>query len=442
MFNELEIAPPLSRAMTKHGIHEPTDVQIATIPKIMDGKDLMVSAETGSGKTVAFVLPLVSAFNHTPSPHTGIRALILGPTRELVRQIQHVCEQLGGAINVTSLSITGGVAFKEQEAALRKTPDIVIATPGRLKEHLERGSIDLSDVEYLVLDEADRMLDMGFREDVVAITEHCPAERQSLLFSATLDHKGVLAMARQLLRDPETIALHESRRVPSHIVQQYALSDDDAFKEKQLLGLLDMAADEQVIVFTNTIVKAERLHSKLRNGTRRCGLLHGDLTQEARNAVVSGMRDRRVQILITTDVAARGLDIPNVGLVVNFDLARKGDEYLHRVGRTGRAGAPGRAVSLIAPNEWNLLARIQRYLSTAFARTEVPGLKSSYQGPAKVKSSGKAYGKKKPKETKTSKAAKAKAEKDKAKKKSGPRPSRPPAPRDGFAPLKRKKVED
>ncbi|WLD58772.1 DEAD/DEAH box helicase [Salinispirillum sp. LH 10-3-1] len=437
MFNELDIAPPLSRAMTKHGIHEPTDVQVAVIPKIMDGKDLMVSAQTGSGKTVAFILPMVSAFNYTPSPHTGVRALILAPTRELVRQIQHVCEQLGGAINVTSFSVTGGVAFKEQEAALRKTPDIVIATPGRLKEHLERGTIDLSDIEYLVLDEGDRMLDMGFRDDVMMIAEHCPEERQSLLFSATLDHKGVIAMAQKLLKSPETVSLHESRSVPSNITQQFMLADDDAFKEKQLAALLEQSGEQQVIVFTNTIVKAERLQAKFRNGTRRCGLLHGNLTQEERNAVVSGMRDGRFQMLVTTDVAARGLDLPSVGLVVNFDLARKGDEYLHRVGRTGRAGAEGRAVSLIAPNEWNLLATVQRYLRTAFIRAEIPGLKSSYQGPAKVRNSGKAYGKKKPKVDK-SKAAKAK----KKPTKSGPRPSRPPAPRDGFSPLKRKKTDD
>lgn len=435
MFEELDLAPPLSRAMTKHGIHQPTEVQTAVIPKILDGKDLMVSAQTGSGKTVAFVLPMLAQFNQKASPGSGIRALVLAPTRELARQIQHVCQQLGNDINVTSLTITGGVAFREQYAALRKNPDIVIATPGRLKEHLERKTLDLIDIEYLILDEGDRMLDMGFREDVLEIVRHCPDTRQTMLFSATLDHGGVQHLAKQLLRESETIALHESRSVPANISEQYLLAPDDAFKEKLIQALLEQAAgeDEQVIIFTNTIAKAERLQSKLRSGTRRCGLLHGNLTQEERNAVVSGMRDGRYKVMVTTDVAARGLDLPSVGLVVNYDLARKGDEYLHRVGRTGRAGQKGRAISLIAPNEWNLLASVQRYLGMGFERIEIPGLKSSYQGPAKVRNSGKAYGKKKTKKDKLKSASKKKPAK------TGPRRSRPESERDGLTPLKRKK---
>lgn len=424
--------------MTKQGIHQATDVQEAVIPRILDGKDLLVSAQTGSGKTVAFVLPMVSKFNHAPPPNTGIRALVLAPTRELARQIQQVCRQLGSAVNVTSLSITGGAAFREQNAALRKTPDILIATPGRLKEHLRLGTVDLSDIEYLVLDEGDRMLDMGFRDDVQEIVGHCPATRQTLLFSATLDHRGVVGLAKQFLNDPETIALHEERTVPANITQQFMVAHDDAFKEKQIQALLEQTGNDQVIIFTNTIVKAERLQSRLISGTRRCGLLHGNLSQEDRNAVVSGMRSGRYKVLVTTDVAARGLDLPSVGLVVNFDLARKGDEYLHRVGRTGRAGQPGRAVSLIAPNEWDLMASIQRYLGTGFQRAELPGLKSRYQGPAKVRSSGKAYGKKKPGKGKE----KERAGKRKPAGKTGPRPKRPPSERDGMAPLRRKKPAD
>ncbi|WP_164744014.1 DEAD/DEAH box helicase [Saccharospirillum alexandrii] len=438
MFDELDIVPPLSAALTKHGILEATDVQEAVIPRILDGKDLMVSAQTGSGKTVAFVLPMVSMFNRRSSPNTGIRALILAPTRELARQIQQVCRQLGSAINVTSLSITGGASFQEQAAELRKTPDILIATPGRLKEHLERRSLELSDIEFLVFDEADRMLDMGFRDDVIAITEHCSPTRQTLLFSATLEHGGVLAMAKKLLHQPETISLHASRSVPDNIRQQYMLAHDDRFKEKLIFALLDENPSQQVIIFTNTIVKAERLHSLLLSGTRRCGILHGNLTQEERNAVVSGMRSGKYKVLVTTDVAARGLDLPSVELVVNFDLARKGDEYLHRVGRTGRAGQPGRAVSLIGPNEWDLMARIHKYLGAGFGKTTMPGLTSTYQGPAKVRASGKAYGKKKPKKPKGKDKAKAKKPA-----KSGPRPSRPSAPTEdrdgGYKPMKRKK---
>ena len=438
MFDELDLVPPLSRAMTKHGIIEPTDVQEAVIPRLLDGKDLLVSAQTGSGKTVAFILPMVSRFNRAPPRHVGIRALVLVPTRELARQIHQVCRQLGADIDVTGYSLTGGASFKEQNAALRKVPDILIATPGRLKEHLKLGSVDLADIEYLVLDEADRMLDMGFRDDVLDITSQCPVERQTMLFSATLDHRGVMGMARQLLSDPETIAMHEQRTVPANIKQEFMLAHDDAFKEKQVQALVQQDTASQVIIFTNTIVKAEQLQAKLRSGTRRAGLLHGNLTQEERNEVVSGMRSGKYKVLVTTDVAARGLDLPNVGLVINFDLARKGDEYLHRVGRTGRAGQPGRAVSLVAPNEWNLMASIQRYLGTTFERAELPGLKSRYQGPDKVRASGKAYGKKKP--SKQDKA-KQKAKEKTARKKKPARPRRTPAERDGFTPLKRKKQE-
>lgn len=441
MFDDLDLAPPLSQAMNRAGIHQATDVQQAVIPRLLDGRDLLVSAQTGSGKTVAFVLPLLSLFNRTAARHGGIRALVLAPTRELASQIQHVCQQLGSGIHVSSQCITGGVSFQEQYAALRKNPHIVIATPGRLKEHLQRGTLDLSDIETLVLDEADRMLDMGFREDVVEITESCAPTRQTLLFSATLDHKGVLAIARQLLTDPETVAMHDPRSVPENIRQQFMVASDEAFKEKQILALVEAAGDEQVMVFTNTIAKAQRLLARLRSGSRRCGLLHGSLTQEERNTVVSGMRDGRIRVLVTTDVAARGLDLPSVGLVVNFDLARKGDEYLHRVGRTGRAGQPGRAVSLIMPHEWDLMASIQRYLGNTFERTELPGLKSSYQGPVRVRTSGKAYGKKKPKKDKTTAREKA-AAKRRSPKKTGARPSRPPsssAERDGFAPPRPRK---
>lgn len=438
MFDSLQLPPPLAAALQKQGITEPTDVQQAVMPAVMDGADLLVSAQTGSGKTVAFALPLMLRFHRTATARTGIRALVLVPTRELARQIHQVCRQLGAGIQVGSFSLTGGATFKEQNAALRKVPDLLIATPGRLIEHLKQGSVDLSDIECLVLDEADRMLDMGFRDEVMGIIEQCPVPRQTLLLSATLDHRGVLGLAKQLLNEPQTIALHEARTVPTNIQQQYLLSDDDAFKEKQLLSLMSQAAKQSVIVFTNTIAKAERLQARLRNGERRCGLLHGNLSQDERNAVVSGLRSGKFKTLITTDVAARGLDLPEVALVINFDLARKGDEYVHRVGRTGRAGQAGKAICLIAPNEWNLLASIQRYTGQVFERIELPGLKSSYQGPAKVRASGKAYGKKKPTKKDAAKS-KSKAKAKAAKKPAARRPRATPAERDGSAPMKRRK---
>ncbi|WP_199224217.1 DEAD/DEAH box helicase [Saccharospirillum sp. MSK14-1] len=433
MFETMQLPPPLAAALNKAGITEPTEVQESVIPAVTDGKDLLVSAQTGSGKTVAFALPLILRFNKPAPPSTGIRALVLVPTRELARQIHQVCRQLGSGIQVGSFSLTGGATFKEQNAALRKVPDILIATPGRLLEHLKQGSVDLNDIECLVLDEADRMLDMGFREDVLSIIEQCPAQRQTLLLSATLDHRGVTGLAKTLLHEPQTIALNEARSVPENIAQQFLLTDDDAFKEKQILALLSQAGKDPVIIFTNTIAKAERLQARLRNGERRCGLLHGNLTQDERNAVVSSLRSGKFKTLVTTDVAARGLDLPSVAMVINYDLARKGDEYVHRVGRTGRAGQAGRAISLIAANEWNLLASIQRYTGQVFERIELPGLKSSYQGPAKVRASGKAYGKKNPKKKAGGKTKTAN------KKPATKRPRSTPGERDGSAPMKRRK---
>ncbi len=445
----MDLAPPVNKALSKLNIHEPTAVQSAVMTRVLAGKDLLVSAHTGSGKTLAFVLPLINRFSGHRTPYTGTRALVLAPTRELARQIQHVCERLGAAVHVQSATLTGGVAFREQEAILRKVPDLVIATPGRLREHLDRNTLDLSDLECVVLDEADRMLDMGFRDEVRAILDQCPAERQTLLFSATLDHKGVTDLADQLLKEPETLAMNASRSVPDNIRQDYVLADDVPFKQKLATALLDRHPDQQIIFFTNTILRAQSLQSYLSRPDIRCALLHGDLTQDQRNAVVAGMRDGRYRVLVTTDVAARGLDLPNVGLVVNFDLARKGDEYLHRVGRTGRAGQPGHAVSLIAPNEWNLMISIQNYLKTTFSRLDLPGLKSRYQGPEKLRKSGKAYGKKKkpkaesktgrnrPKD-KTAGKEKVRARDTRNKGKRPPGDNQQEQNRDGLAPLKRK----
>ncbi|MEX0584893.1 MAG: DEAD/DEAH box helicase, partial [Natronospirillum sp.] len=279
VFDQLTLTPPISAALLKLKINRATDVQEAVIPEVLARRDLLVSAHTGSGKTVAFVLPLVHELQHRPAPDTGTRALILAPTRELARQTQHVCEILGQAVNVTSVTLTGGVAFQEQHAALRKAPDIVIATPGRLIEHINRGTLDLSDLSTIVLDEADRMLDMGFRDDVLKILECCPAERQTLLFSATLDHRGVLALGKTLQNDALTIALNEARSVPDNIKQSYLMADDVAFKEKLVKALIANHSDQQIIIFTNTIVRTQSLHSKLNDPALRCALLHGDLTQ-------------------------------------------------------------------------------------------------------------------------------------------------------------------
>lgn len=393
-FHDLISDGQLRKAIDLLEYERATPVQAKVIPAGLAGKNLIVSSKTGSGKTLAFLLPgLQSLLVRSPVNPSSTRMLILTPTRELARQIVKNAEQLLKFTGMKVGMICGGEELKYQKAMLRKNPELVVGTPGRLAEHVMLKSTNFSGLEFLVLDEADRMLDMGLSEDVLKITASCRAERQSFLFSATMEQKGLRHLIKQvILGEAEEIYLDER---PNAIVQQMMLADDYKHKEKLLLALLQKAVFEKAIIFTNTKVRATQLDNFLRYNKYKVSCLHGDITQDQRKIALEHFRQGRTQLLVATDVAARGLDIPGVELVVNIDVAHSGDEYLHRIGRTGRADAEGRAVTLVDAKEWNLCKSIERYLNVSFETIGMPGLKGKYQGPDKVKASGKAAGAKK-----------------------------------------------
>jgi ATP-dependent RNA helicase SrmB len=401
-FHDLISDTQLRKAIDVLGYEAPTPVQLAAIPAATAGKNLIVSSKTGSGKTAAFLLPAIQAMLARPSVNpSSTRMLILTPTRELARQIVKNAEQILKFTSFKVGMVCGGEELKYQKAMLRKNPEIIVGTPGRLGEHISHKSTEFSGLEFLVLDEADRMLDMGLSDDVLKITNTCRTERQTLLFSATMEQKGLRHLIKQvILGEAEEIYIDEE---PNAINQQMLIADDFKHKEKLLLALLHKAEFEKAIIFTNTKARATQLDNFLRYNKFRVGALHGDITQDQRKITLDYFRQGRTSILVATDVAARGLDIPGVELVVNIDMAYSGDEYLHRIGRTGRANSEGRAVSMVDAKEWNLTKSIERYLGVTFELITIPGLKGSYQGPDKTKSSGKSVGSKKKAPTKDKK---------------------------------------
>ena len=448
-FSDFFIHDRIEKSLEKLRLTIPTDVQKASIPHALDGKDLQVCAETGSGKTLAYVLPMIQKFLGTKSVIQGTRGLVLVPTRELARQVFKATEQFTDKTGLSVGLLTGGEDFKFQAAMLRKNPEFIIATPGRLVDHIKRRSTDLVDLEVLVLDEADRMLDMGFAEDMEIISDECNAsKRQTLLFSATLHHKGIARVATKVLNNPIEITTATVRDKHDNIRQQAILADDDAHKDRILSWLLSHETYQKAIIFTNTRTETERLNVFLRQHSCRCAALHGELTQDHRNATMQLLREGKINVLVATDVASRGLDVKGIDLVVNYNMARKGDDYVHRIGRTGRAGETGTAISLIDHTEWNLKAAIERYLKQDLEHRAIKELKGVYSGPKRLKASGKAAGTKKKKagpgrDKRPGKGAMPEKKKVSAKKANGPRPSRPKPSNlmdsKGFAPIKKKK---
>ncbi len=395
LFSDLELHERVQKALAISGFTEATPVQEQTLPLILTGKDLMVSAETGSGKTAAFLLPMIHHMHTQTSPKTSTRALILVPTRELGLQVLKECESLARYTYIKAGLIVGGEDYRHQVNTLRKNPEILIATPGRLIEHINNSNHDFRDLEYLILDEADRMLDMGFGPDVLTIVAECNAERQTLLFSATLEGKSLANIAGEVLQEPTRLVLNSVREKHANIHQQIVLSDDTAHKEKLLIWLLKNETYDKALVFTNTRARAEEFVGKIRVKGFRVGMLHGEMDQRERKHVMTLLKEGKINILIATDVAARGLDIKGIDLVINLEMSRNGDDYVHRIGRTGRAGKQGLAISLIGPDEWNRMSATERYLRLRFELRTIKELAGSYKGPKKVKASGKAAGKKK-----------------------------------------------
>jgi len=444
VFEELQLDRHLRLGIAALALREATEVQKLAVPAALQGSDLLVSAETGSGKTLAYLIPLsqkilAAAADKQP----GTRALILVPTRELARQVLKQCRQLLEKSPVQAQAITGGADFKYQKAQLRKDPEIVVATPGRLLEHCQKRSVDLSALQTLVLDEADRMLDMGFRDDVVKVAGFCAAGKQVLLLSATLSHRGVGAISETLLRSPQTIAVGQVRQPHSSIDHQLILADSQEHKDKLLSALLHQGGFHRALVFGNKRNTAERLANLLRAQHLRCASLHGEMSTEERKHVMQQFHDGKVHIVCASDLAARGIDVAGIDLVINYDIPYSGDNYLHRTGRTGRAGARGLAVSLASATEWNLMVSIERYLALRFERRTLDGLKAKYNGPKKLKSSGKAAGsKKKPGKSAADKSkTRARNQKNIGKRREKTTDGHPTV-NDGLAPLKKKKPSE
>jgi len=396
------------------GFSEATEVQSKAIPAVLEGRDVMVSAKTGSGKTAAFLLPMLDHMLRVEVPRgSGTRGLILLPTRELALQTVKTFDALAKFTPITCGIVIGGEAYKYQIASLRKNPEVIIATPGRLVEHLEKGSIDFKDLEFLVLDEADRMLDMGFTEDMNKIAASCKAQRQNLLFSATLKHRN-FGHIQSILTSPVSIEVDSFKEGHSQITQQMILADDDVHKQKLICALVEEEGAEKVFVFCKTRAQCTEVGQHLAKTELKVGYLHGEIAQSDRKQVLNRFRDGKLQVLVATDVAARGLDVTDVDLVINYTVAHSGDDHVHRVGRTGRAGKQGKAVMLVDRVDWNKNSSIERYLKIRFEHRAIKGLKADYKGPSKVKKSGKAAGASK--KTRKRSASKSPASKKRAKK--------------------------
>ena len=397
-FTDLGLDSRLLKAINKLGYESPTPVQQQAIPPIIDNRDCLVSAETGSGKTAAYLLPILQQLLVSPTKISGIKVLALCPTRELAQQIFGQCQLFCEFTDIKSGLITGGSDFKKQQLALTHHTDIIIATPGRLLEHLQVSTSYFQNLSVLILDEADRMLNMGFSYDVLAIAELCNKQRQTLLFSATLTHFGVIKMADKVLKTPKVVTLNTLHDGHSNITQQLILADDHAHKLKELAWLLQHESYNKALVFANTRLRAVELYDYVRGKGLRAGLLHGEIDQKDRNRTMALYRDGTVNTLVATDLAARGLDIKGINLVINFDMPRNGIAYIHRIGRTGRADEQGTTIALVKHTEWNLMAGIERFLQQQFIRRTIKDLAGSYQGPKKTKTSGKATGSKDNKE--------------------------------------------
>ncbi len=364
-FEELGLSAEILATVAREGYTEPTPVQSAAIPLIMAGRDVLAAAQTGTGKTAAFVLPALELLRahanngFSPARHP-VRLLILTPTRELAVQVSEAVKSYGRGIPLRSTVVYGGTRMDPEIKILWKGVEILVATPGRLLDHVGQRTVNLSQVEILVLDEADRMLDMGFIPDVRKIVALMPANRQTLLFSATFSNE-IRHLAGEFLRNPETIEVAARNSIADNLTQVLYPVDQDR-KADLLINLIRRDSMEQVLVFTRSKLGASRLASYLDRRGVSCSAIHGDRSQQERTRALEAFRGHFVKVLVATDVASRGLDIADLPYVVNFELPYEPQDYIHRIGRTGRAGASGTAISLVSPDEVNELRAVQRLL--------------------------------------------------------------------------------
>ncbi|HYB99732.1 MAG TPA: DEAD/DEAH box helicase [Candidatus Limnocylindrales bacterium] len=366
--NDLSLLPSLVDAVADMGYSEPTPIQAQAIPVVLAGRDLIACAATGTGKTAAFMLPVLQLLSAGDAGRC--RALVLSPTRELALQIDEQAQALGYYVGLSAAPVVGGVDMGPQERALRAGAAMVVATPGRLLDHMRFGYVDLAAVEIVILDEADRMLDMGFLPDIQRILEALPAKRQTLLFSATMS-PTIRKLAGEILRDPVTVTV--DRQAPAAAIVQSVCAVSQDRKTALLSRLLRREGMDSVLVFVRRKIDADRLARAVTRGGVRATSIHSDRSQEARIAALDGFRSGEFPVLIATDVAARGLDVSGISHVINFDVPHSSEDYIHRAGRTARAGAAGDVITFVAPEEEERLREIERALGMKLPRREVAG---------------------------------------------------------------------
>ncbi len=380
-FADLDLDPCIIAAIEDMGFERPTQVQAEAIPQALDGRDILASAPTGTGKTAAFVLPALQYLLDFPRKRAGpARVLILTPTRELAMQVADQARELAKNTRLNIVTITGGVQYQEHADILAKTQDIVVATPGRLMEYIEGERFDCRAIEWLILDEADRMLDMGFGPIVDRLAAECRWRKQTLLFSATLEGHGVEGFTADLLKEPATINADPSRRERKKITQWYHRADTMVHKVELLKKILTEQA-ERSIVFIKTRERLADLRTELEKAQIPCAWIQGEMPQDRRNNAITRFREGAVNVLLATDVAARGIDLPDVSHVINFDMPRSADVYLHRIGRTARAGKKGNAISLVEAHDQVMMDRVARYVDEEIKERFIKDMRPQHKKP-------------------------------------------------------------
>ena len=367
-FTNLHLHPDLLRGIRELGFTRPTPIQTEAVPPALDGRDLLACAQTGSGKTIAFLLPVLNRLMGTPRRTT--RALILTPTRELAAQILEEFNALSVHTPLTGAAVFGGVGMGPQEHAFRSGVDVLVATPGRLLDHTTRPYAKLSGLEYLVLDEADRMLDMGFLPDIKRILRHIPSRRQTLFFSATMP-KEIAALASEMLKSPVTIAL-QRQAAPAAGITHAAYPVPQSLKSALLVQLIRRGIMMQALVFTRTKHRADRLADSLVRSGIKAERIHGNRSQAQRTQALAGFKSGRYPVLVATNIAARGIDVEALSHVINFDVPAAAEDYIHRVGRTGRADVTGEAFTFVSPDEEPTLRAIERAIAKRLPRVTLP----------------------------------------------------------------------
>ncbi len=380
-FAALKLIDPLLRALQELGYDDPTPVQRQAIPAVLAGRDLMAAAQTGTGKTAGFALPLLQrlTMEGVVAP-LGVRCLVLAPTRELAEQVYTSFRKYGAHVPLRFAVAYGGVPIEPQIARLKKGLDVLVATPGRLLDLLRQGALTFAQLQTLVLDEADRMLDLGFAADLDAVFAALPSQRQTLLFSATFP-ASIRTLAGQLLRDPVSVQASPANAA-ARTVRQLVITTDKKSKPDLFLHLLRERGWHQVLVFAKTRKGVDQLVGVLQQEGVRADAIHGDKPQPARLRALERFKARDVQVLVATDVAARGLDIQGLPLVVNHDLPTVAEDFVHRIGRTGRAGAAGEAISLVCADEVDLLRAIETVIGQVLPREEIPGFEAAHRVPS------------------------------------------------------------